>query len=207
MQSYVTFLAFKMGIKHFLLLYLFDTKKVFLGVASNLTTCSSSNVLFNEAPIFTVKLKTLDKSLMFGFSPPSVLLRIWALVNVRACSLRLRKNFSALVIVLLRKILNFTLCWCRISVAHRHVQSVWLWTFEIGWGACRFPGDCAPQGRVVFFARFYVALFAAIRSCKLRRNWDFLMGLGDIVSRRGILKHILVNLRSIYLFYFGFLKV
>ena len=76
MRGYVTFLAFEMGIKHFFVLYLFDTKKEFLGVASNLTACSSSDVLFNEALIFTVKLKTLDESLMLGFSPPSVLLRI-----------------------------------------------------------------------------------------------------------------------------------
>ena len=176
-----------MGIKHFLLLYLFDTKKVFLGVASNLTACSSSDVLFNEAPIFTVKLKTLDESLMFGFSPPSVLLRIWALVNVRACSLRLRKNFSALVIVFLRKILNFTLCWCHISVAHRHVQSVWLWTFEIGWGACRFPGDCASQGRVVFFARFYVALFTVAWCGEPRSHRFILLRNGRLSQRLGIL--------------------
>ena len=196
MQSYVTFLAFKMGIKHFLLLYLFDTKKVFLGVASNLTACSSSDVLFNEAPIFTVKFKTLDESLMFGFSPPSVLLRIWALVNVRACSLRLRKNFSALVIVLLRKILNFTLCWRRISKVHRHVQSVWLWTFEIGWRSCRFPSDGAPQGRVVFFARFYVALFAVTWCCELCGYRAILLHNGRFLKGLGILEHTLGYLRG-----------
>jgi hypothetical protein len=67
-------------------------------MASNLTTCPSADVLLNQAPIFTEKLKTLDKAIVLGFGPPAIVNQIGALVRI--CGLGLSEQFRALIIVL-----------------------------------------------------------------------------------------------------------
>lgn len=76
-------------------------------MASNLTTSSSADVLLNEAPIFTVELKTLDKTIVLSFGPPAIVNQIGALVRI--CGLGLSEQFRALIIVLVVQVLNVVL--------------------------------------------------------------------------------------------------
>lgn len=70
---------------HFLLLKAFEAQKVLLSMASDLAASPGANIFLNQAPIFTIKLKTLKETLVLSFSPTAVELhlRCWHLTLSR----------------------------------------------------------------------------------------------------------------------------
>lgn len=54
-----------------ILFYLIEAKEILLSVATNLAASTSTNVLLDISPVFTIHLETFQKAPMFSISPPT----------------------------------------------------------------------------------------------------------------------------------------
>jgi len=124
----------------------FNSKIVFLSVATDLTTSSSPNVLFDQTPIFAKSLQTLNKSIVLIFSPSPILWLISTLFWSPLGSLKIWNLFGALLVTLLRHILEIVRLDFKNVVFSKilSILGVGLRTFKIYGYLCRIPGYCAP---------------------------------------------------------------
>lgn len=141
-----------------ILFHLIEAKEILLGVATNLAASTSTDVLLDISPVFTIHLETFQKAPMFSISPPtSWLFGSWRFIK----RLGLLSEYQ---------IALFGHSWLGIQTSERGAV---IENSEVGgtFKGARYLSEfflCGfSQCRIEFVDSFDVTLSVRIRSCKI----------------------------------------